>query len=127
MRALKQGECRFAVVLVSSGRIRALNRQYRGRDYPTDVLSFLYPGEVVDGVPFLGEVVIAPEMAWRQGSTRRGGLEREMRMLLVHGILHLLGYDHETDRGEMASLQRKCMRRRLFLRGESLVRKRAAT
>ena len=88
-----------------------MNRQYRGRDYATDVLSFAYPGETVEGAPFLGEVVIAPEVACCQAQRWHVRPEREMRKLLAHGILHLLGYDHETDKGEMIRLQRRLLRR----------------
>jgi probable rRNA maturation factor len=95
--------------------MKSLNREYRGRDYATDVLSFRYRGEVADGIPFLGEIVIAPEVAWNQSRRWRIPPEREMRRLLVHGLLHLLGYDHETDSGEMMQLQRRLLRRRLFL------------
>jgi probable rRNA maturation factor len=117
LRELRVRECRFVVVFVSPLRMRACNRQYRGCDYPTDVLSFGYQDEQVDGFPFLGEILVAPEVAWRQGSRWRKGPEREVRKLLIHGILHLLGYDHETDHGEMLRLQEKLLRRRTFLHG----------
>jgi probable rRNA maturation factor len=97
--------------------MRECNRQYRGCDYPTDVLSFGYQNEQVDGFPFLGEILIAPEVAWRQGTRWREGPEREVRKLLIHGILHLLGYDHETDHGDMLRLQKRLLRRRAFLHG----------
>jgi probable rRNA maturation factor len=100
------------VVFVPARRMREMNRRFLGRDYATDVLSFGYGREFVGGVPFLGEVVIAPEVAWRQARLRRCRPEREIRTLLVHGILHLLGYDHETDSGQMARLQRKLLRRK---------------
>jgi probable rRNA maturation factor len=101
----------LGVVFVSARRMREINRRFLDRDYATDVLSFGYGREVVEGVRFLGEVVIAPEVAWRRARLRRDRTEREIRMLLVHGILHLLGYDHETDTGRMARLQRKLLRR----------------
>lgn len=95
-----------------------LNRQYRGHDYATDVLSFSYLDETVAGQPFLGEIVIAPEIARRQARNWRSGPEREIRKLLVHGILHLLGYDHETDNGEMNRLQRRFLRGHVFSEGD---------
>lgn len=125
LRALRLSPCRIAVVIVSASRMREINRQYRSRDYPTDVLSFRYPGEMVEGLPFLGEIVAAPEIAWPRGGRWRRGPERELRKLLVHGILHLLDYDHETDRGEMMRLQRRLLRRRVFLQGSPLARRRA--
>ena len=68
-----------------------MNYQYLRRNYATDVLSFAYKGEVMEGMRFLGEIIIAPEIAVRQADP-----ERELRKLLIHGILHLLGYDHEA-------------------------------
>ena len=107
----------LTVVLVNPRRMRALNRKYLGRDYATDVLSFSYQGEMVEGLLMLGEIVIAPEVAWSQARRWRVSPEREMRKLLVHGLLHLLGYDHETDAGAMLQLQRRLVRRRAFLQG----------
>ena len=78
--------------------MRAYNREHRGKDYPTDVLSFPY-GWAEEGLPFLGEIVIAPAVA-----------RDDFSKLLVHGILHLLGYDHETDHGEMLRLQSQLVR-----------------
>jgi probable rRNA maturation factor len=104
----------FMVVFVSARKMQHLNRQYRGLDYATDVLSFSYPGEMMDGSAFLGEIVIAPEVAWKQARRWRTVPEREVRRLLVHGILHLLGYDHETDAGDMMRLQRRLLQSRVF-------------
>jgi probable rRNA maturation factor len=78
--------------------MRAYNREHRGKDYPTDVLSFPY-GWSEEGFPFLGEIVIAPAAA-------REGLGK----LLIHGILHLLGYDHEVDGGKMSRLQSRLLK-----------------
>jgi len=107
----------LTIAFVTSGRMQALNREFLGRDYPTDVLSFCYPREAVDGIPCLGDVVIAPAAAWDAGRRRRAGLDREVRKLMIHGLLHLLGYDHEADSGEMLRLQRRLLRRRGLLRG----------
>jgi probable rRNA maturation factor len=68
----------------------------------------------VEGSPILGEIVIAPEVAWRQARRWHTQLDRELRRLLTHGILHLLGCDHETDAGEMNRLQRRLLRRRVL-------------
>ncbi len=68
----------------------------------------------MEGLPFLGEIVISPQVAYRQALRAGTDPEREMRMLLLHGLLHLLGYDHETDQGEMIRLQHRLMRRRWF-------------
>ncbi len=113
MRTLDVSGCAITVVFIGLGKMRDLNRKYRGMDRATDVLSFGYPGERVHGFLFLGEIVIAPEMAQRQAIRWRTTMDRELRKLLVHGILHLLGYDHEADSGEMNALQRSLLRRRI--------------
>ena len=93
------------VALVSDARVRALNRQYRRLDAPTDVLSF--PA----GEPsHLGDVVIATGVARRQARAAGHPLRTEVRVLALHGLLHLLGYDHETDNGRMATLEARLRR-----------------
>ena len=114
LRTLKQPAQTLSVVLVSARRIRSMNRQYLGRDYATDVLSFSYEGVVMEGFPFLGEIIIAPEVALQQAIRSGVDPEREFRKLLVHGMLHLLGYDHETDRGRMSRAQAGLLRQRPF-------------
>jgi probable rRNA maturation factor len=99
-----------SVALVGAARIRALNRRYRGKDAPTDVLSF--PG---DAPGFLGDIVIAAEVARRQADEAGHALGTEVRVLALHGLLHLLGYDHETDQGQMARLEAR-LRRKAGLR-----------
>jgi probable rRNA maturation factor len=79
-----------------------LNRRWRRKNRPTDVLSFP-SGE--NGSRFLGDVVISVPYASRQARRRGDPPSREMDRLLVHGYLHLLGYDHETDDGEMDALE----------------------
>jgi probable rRNA maturation factor len=76
--------------------MRALNRAFRGKDYATDVLSF--PADVR---PFLGDVAIATGVARRQAGDAGHSLATELRVLALHGLLHLLGYDHESDAGVM--------------------------
>jgi len=95
-----------AVALVPDARVRALNRQYRKKDLPTDVLSF--PS---DDRRFLGDVVIAAGVAKRQARAAGHSLATELRVLALHGLLHLLGYDHERDDGRMARLERRLRRR----------------
>src|SRR5262245_43810923 len=87
----------LAIALVSDARIRALNRRFRRKDRVTDVLSF--PAEE-PGV--LGDVVIAAGVAARQALHAGHSLQAELRVLALHGLLHLLGYDHEHDDGRMA-------------------------
>jgi len=109
-----------SVVFVSARQIRSMNRHYLGRDYATDVLSFSYGLLEVEGVPYLGEVVIAPEIAFARAIRCGVSPERELRKLLVHGALHLLGYDHETDQGQMNRLQTKLLNRKFFLNSPRL-------
>jgi probable rRNA maturation factor len=92
----------LTIALVSDARIRALNRRFRGKDRTTDVLSF--PAKE-PGV--LGDVVIAAGVAARQAVQARHSLQAELRVLALHGLLHLLGYDHEHDDGRMARLERR--------------------
>lgn len=95
-----------SVAFVTRARIRALNRTYRGKDAPTDVLSF--PGDMPG---FLGDIVIAADVARRQGRERGHDFGTEARILALHGLLHLLGYDHETDDGAMARAESRLRRR----------------
>lgn len=98
------------VALVGDRRMRALNHRHRGKDYATDVLSF--PADVHerrDGA--LGEIVIATGVARRQAATAGHSLGTELRILALHGLLHLLGYDHERDAGTMARVEARLRRR----------------
>ena len=74
--------------------IRTLNRKWMKKDRPTDVLSFPLGQKAADGRFYLGDIVIAAPVAARQARAKGWPLEREMRMLAIHGFLHLLGYDH---------------------------------
>jgi probable rRNA maturation factor len=103
------------VAVVSDARIRALNRQYRGKDAVTDVLSFVYggssPADPAQAQRHLGDIVIARGVAARQASAAGHPVPAELRILALHGLLHLLGYDHERDSGQMARLERKLRRK----------------
>jgi probable rRNA maturation factor len=95
----------FCIVLVSDAAIRKLNRRFRNEDHPTDVLSFSYgslPGQGEE--THLGDIVISVESADRQ---KQGDLTTELCRLSLHGLLHLLGYDHEADDGAMARKERR--------------------
>lgn len=99
-------ECRgrdAAVVFVSDSRIRQLNRDFRGKDTATDVLSF--PLLDSDSSQILGDIVISAERALEQAADNGLDFETEIRQLMLHGLLHLAGYDHETDEGEMNRLE----------------------
>jgi probable rRNA maturation factor len=101
----------LAVVLAGDRLLRRLNREYRGKDQPTDVLSF--PGG--GGEAGLGDVVISVETARRNARGLGRTLPQELDVLVLHGLLHVLGYDHETDDGTMNRLERR-LRRRLLER-----------
>ena len=92
----------FSVVVVSDSRMRDFNRKYAGKDYPTDVLSFPCADDPGMDEGYLGDIIISAERAAAQAVN---GLENEMKILVLHGLLHLMGYDHETDDGEMMRLQ----------------------
>ncbi len=89
----------LSVVVTDDGTVRALNRRYRKQDRPTDVLSFALEGDgrfvVPEGSRQLGEIVISYQTASRQARAARHSVDDEMAHLLVHGVLHLLGYDHQ--------------------------------
>jgi probable rRNA maturation factor len=87
----------LSVAIVSDRRMRALNRQFRGKDKVTDVLSF--PS---NDRGFLGDIVIAAGVSKRQAREAGHSDVTELRVLALHGLLHLLGYDHEADGGRMA-------------------------
>jgi probable rRNA maturation factor len=92
--------------------MRALNRLFRGIDKPTDVLSFSTgPSILPEDDDYLGDIVISVETAERQAGRRKSTLERELCVLALHGYLHLLGYDHETDDGEMRRVEYRLRRR----------------
>jgi probable rRNA maturation factor len=102
-----------SIALVSDRRIRALNRKYRRNDHATDVLSFRSEPEplALSPEPFLGEIVIARGVARRQARDARHSELTELRVLALHGLLHLLGYDHERDGGEMRRAERRLRRK----------------
>ncbi len=101
-----------SVALVSDRKVRALNRTYRHKDYATDVLSFgQAPSPKLRGPsPFLGDIVIARGVARRQAREARHSEQTELKILALHGLLHLLGYDHELDDGRMLRVERRLRR-----------------
>ncbi len=112
----------LALALVSDDVMRHLNRRYAGKDRPTDVLSFSNEGvrrrtpdsglQTPDCQPgHLGDIAIATGVAARQARAAGHSLETELRILALHGLLHLLGYDHAVDDGTMARLERRLRRK----------------
>ena len=113
LHLLDQNQAELSVALVNNAEIRKLNAKFRAKDYPTDVLSFPAGDKLPQGVRLLGDVVISVEKAQRQAKERRRSLNEEMALLLIHGIVHLLGYDHERSAKEariMGSLEKKIYR-----------------
>jgi probable rRNA maturation factor len=96
MRGLAPPDSEISVSLVTEDAMRALNREHRGKDAVTDVLSF--PGSLGG----LGDIVLCPAVATAQAEEYGHSLEREMAFLAIHGLLHLLGYDHQDEAGEQA-------------------------
>ena len=96
---LKQADSQLSVLVCTDAFIRPLNKSYRNKDKPTDVLSFSQRegdfGFAEDSI--LGDVIVSLDTAKRQAIEKQHSLEKEMCILLIHGILHLLGYDHIED------------------------------
>ena len=109
LRALGEIDSELTVVLVDDEEMRRFNYKYRGQDRPTDVLAFaMREGErVPHDEAVLGDVVISLETAARQGRARRTTIAEEVRTLLIHGLLHLLGYDHERSAAEARQMRAK--------------------
>ena len=113
--------CEMSIVITDSETIHKLNRDYRGIDRPTDVLSFCFANEVEkESSPFilppdetahLGEVFISYPQAIEQAAVQDHSVNREITFLLIHGILHLLGYDHEEldDEDKMQTLEKNLL------------------
>lgn len=91
----------FTCLLTSDAELRRLNATFLARDYPTDVLSF----PAIDGELSLGELAISAARAKAQAAEFAHPVETEIEILMLHGALHLLGHDHETDRGAMRRME----------------------
>ena len=98
-----------SVTITNDRRLHELNRRYRGKNKPTDVLSFPY--DEPEGP--IGDVVISVDRAAAQALEKGHGLQRELEILVLHGSLHVCGFDHETDNGEMDRIEQR-LRRRLL-------------
>jgi len=102
----------FECLITTDRELQRLNREFRGKDYPTDVLSF--PAGGAKPSALLGSLAISAERAAAQAREYGHSREQEIEILMLHGLLHLLGLDHETDRGRMARAEAR-WRRRLAL------------
>jgi len=109
LSVLNKDDHELSIVLTDDAHIQELNREYRDKDMPTDVLSFgqMEGDSFVSPVPVLGDLVISLQTAQRQAEGIGHPLSAEVRILLVHGLLHLLGYDHleDDERLEMAAAE----------------------
>jgi len=116
-RELGLGRSEVTVCLVSDAEMARLNATFRKKKGPTDVLSFPQEKQwrVASGEwreqKYLGDIAISPATARRYAKKHARTLASELRVLVLHGVLHLLGYDHETDRGEMDRLEQKLRKR----------------
>jgi probable rRNA maturation factor len=116
-RAGQGNEAGLTVAFVPTGEMAELNERYRGIQGPTEVLSFPAAGGEDEGWPaehegpeaYLGDVVLCPQYAAGNAAAEGLTLDQELRRLIVHGVLHLLGHDHETDQGEMLALQERLL------------------
>lgn len=109
LRRLELPDAELSVLFAGDRVMRTLNRQYRGKDRSTDVLSFsMREGPFGDLRPeLLGDIVISVPVAEKQARIAGHSLAREIELLLVHGLLHLLGYDHERGPAEARKMRRK--------------------
>ncbi len=113
LRLLDLEGCELSVALVGNEEIHRLNRAYRSRDEPTDVLSFPLNEPLPSGGCLIGDVIISVEKAAQQARGRRRTLDDELEVLLIHGILHNLGFDHERSpehEREMRAMERRLRR-----------------
>jgi probable rRNA maturation factor len=133
-RHLRLGKREFNICFVDDNAIRHLNFAYRGKDKATDILSFPWNdavgaqpsaasapsrrGEQAEFTNFLGDMVISVEAARRNAATEGHATLKEIRWLILHGLLHLLGYDHERDSGQMIALE-LALRERLNVAGRA--------
>ena len=106
LRALGKSESSATIAFVSDKRIRELNRRFRGIDKATDVLSFPAEEELN-----LGDIAVSVETAALQARENGLPFDQEIAQLILHGLLHLCGYDHETDNGEMNRLELRLRRK----------------
>ncbi len=113
LKMMPAGTEAFTVVFVSDRLMRKMNRIWRGKPGTTDVLSFPADQDEFEKAagPSLGDVIISVEQAARQAADNDLTLDAELAQLILHGLLHLCGYDHETDQGEMNRLELRLRRR----------------
>jgi probable rRNA maturation factor len=113
LKVIGKGEYHATIAFVSDRQIKILNQRFRGLDRPTDVLSFPAGDEKFTETlePSLGDIAISVERAESQAVENGLAFETEIAQLILHGLLHLYGYDHETDEGEMNRLELRLRRK----------------
>ncbi len=104
--SVRRGGADVSVTISNDAKLRELNRQFRGKDKATDVLSFEY--DAPKGP--LGDVVVSVDRARAQADEHGHSLQHELELLTLHGTLHVCGYDHETDDGQMDRIERRLRR-----------------
>lgn len=110
-------------VFLNNRQIQWYNARFREKKYPTDVLSFPVNEVTAEGRHYLGDLLISVEKAAAQAEEKRHSPDLEMQILILHGMIHLIGFDHETDSGEMDRLERRL--RKQVLAGRRLVSRRS--
>ena len=106
---IRESESEVGIKFVGDTRMRRLNREYRGNDRTTDVLAFAFREAGGPPSPILGDVVVSIPMARRQAESFGHSLSEELTRLFIHGMLHLVGYDHERSEADARSMKRKEM------------------
>ncbi|MFH1945368.1 MAG: rRNA maturation RNase YbeY [Acidobacteriota bacterium] len=99
----------ITLAFVPNREIKKLNRRFLQKDNPTDVLSFPVGEKAADGLYYLGDIIISPQIAFCNCRRKPHGLERELEILTIHGFLHLLGYEHDRDLEEEEEQIRKLL------------------
>ncbi len=109
LQALGLTNAELSILIVNDSRMRGLNLMYRGKDRTTDVLAFSMKEGKYSGInpDILGDIVISASTAKRQAEEKGHGLYDEIALLLIHGILHLTGYDHERGKKEELRMRKK--------------------
>lgn len=112
LAALELPKAELSILLTDDSEIHVLNREHRQKDNPTDVLAFAMDERATDPARVLGDVVISLDTADRQARSRKRPLIEEVRFLLAHGLLHLIGYDHAepAEKREMVAMTRRLVR-----------------
>jgi probable rRNA maturation factor len=116
----QSAETEVSLVFLNLKQMQQYNKDYRKKNYPTDVLSFPVNEPTEENRLYLGDILICIDKARENAEGARHSVDQELQVLILHGILHLMGYDHETDRGQMNKLESKL--RKILISNTSMVR-----